>query len=50
MSEEWRKRPQDWPQDVNGYAICPRCGAMIHMRYRLIHADACGHTDGDTDE
>ncbi len=31
-----------WDCDVNGYAICPWCGAMIFERLTDLHRDTCG--------
>jgi hypothetical protein len=45
----FRDHADRWPRDVNGYAICPNCGAMIHERYTEIHADACQRLEEPTD-
>ena len=45
MSDErknWRTATKKWTRDVNGYAICPRCGAMIHEWMVEIHGNVCG--------
>jgi acetyl-CoA carboxylase beta subunit len=30
-----------WSRDINGYAICPGCGAMIHQQMVEYHANVC---------
>jgi len=43
--QEWRKTTEKWTRTVNGDAICPRCGALIHCRVLQWHGDTCGITD-----
>lgn len=43
--KEWRTQTEKWTRDVNGYAICPRCGSMVHQRMLDIHADVCGRPE-----
>lgn len=39
-TQDWRDTSK-WSRDVNGYTICPCCGAMIHGRCVDLHADTC---------
>ena len=36
----WRDTDK-WTRDVNGYAVCPCCGAMIHGQVVDLHAERC---------
>lgn len=33
---------QLWDRDMNGYAICPWCGAMIYDKLTDLHLEGCG--------
>lgn len=42
---DWRTQTEKWTRDAHGYAICPRCGAMVHQRCIDWHAEACGRPE-----